>query len=252
MAVLEAGLNPVNVGIDIGQVQDPAALCVSEVARVPTGKQRALVPIPAHMDKAGQWILPKYAEPVLASEYTVRHIARVPLGTSYPDLAVLIADLLCSPVLEQRQVRVYLDITGVGRPVYQALKAEIEIRKDGLWLADGSFLRKGQKWHVSMNPISFVHGETYNRKTGSLGKAFLVSRLQSLLQSGRVHAPNTAEVLATLDELRVYEIKVSQSGTDQYGAFKTGAHDDLATCLGLSVLCDPFSEKVTYSAKRVY
>lgn len=251
MAVLAVERNPVNVGIDIGQVQDPAAICVSEAARVPTGKQRALTPVPAYKDKAGQWILPKYAEPVLASEYTVRHIARIPLGTSYPDLAVLIADILCNPVLEQRQVRVYLDITGVGRPVYQALKAEIEIRKDGIWLADGSFLRKGQKWHVSMKPISFVHCDTYNRKTGSLGKAFLVSRLQSLLQSGRIHAPETAEVLAMLDELRIYEIKVSQSGTDQYGAFKTGAHDDLATCLGLSVLEDPYGEKVQYS-NRVY
>lgn len=251
MAVLEAELSPVNVGIDIGQVQDPAAICVCEIAQVHTGKYRSITPIPAHKTKDGQWILAKYADAVLASEYTVRHIARVPLGTSYPDLAVLIADMLCSPVLEHRSVCVYLDITGVGRPVYEALKVEIEIRKDGLWMEDGSFLQKGKKWHVTMKPISFVHGETYNRKTGSLGKAFLVSRLQSLLQSGRVHAPETPEVMAMLDELRVYEVKISQDGKDQYGAFKTGAHDDLATCLGLSVLTDPFLEKVRYS-QRVY
>jgi hypothetical protein len=251
MAVLEAELSPVNVGIDIGQVQDNTAICVTEIAQVPTGKLRHVAPVPAHMDKDGQWILPKYAHPVMASEYTVRHIARVPLGTSYPDVAILIADMLCSPLLEHRSVRVYLDITGVGRPVYEALKAEIETRKDGLWMADGSFLQKGKKWNVAMKPISFVHGESYNRKTGSLGKAYLVSRLQSLLQSGRVHAPSTPEVIATLDELRVYEIKISPDGKDQYGAFKTGAHDDLATCLGLSVLVDPFLEKVRYS-NRVY
>ena len=140
----------------------------------------------------------------------------------------------------------------MGRPVYEALKAEIEIRKDGIWLEDGSFLQKGKKWDVVMRPISFVHGDTYNRRTGSLGKAYLVSRLQSLLQSGRVHAPETPEVLATLDELRVYKIKISQDGKDTYGAFKTGEHDDLATALGLGCLEDPFLEKVRYSAGRVY
>lgn len=251
MAVLTAELPPVNVGIDIGQVQDPAAICVCEVAQVPTGKHRTITPVPAHRDKSGQWILPKYADPVMVSEYTVRHIARVPLGTSYPDLAVLIADLLCSPLLEHRSVRVLLDITGVGRPVYQELKAEIEIRKDGIWLADGSFLQKGKKWNVRMVPLTFVHGDQYNRKTGSLGKAYLVSRLQSLLQSGRIHAPKTPEVIATLDELRVYEIKIDQNGKDTYGAFKTGAHDDLATSLGLGCLEDPFLEKVRHTG-RVY
>ena len=106
MSIAVEPKSPVNVGIDIGQVQDPAAICVCEVAQVPTGKQRHIMPVPAHQGKDGQWILPKYAEPVLASEYTVRHIARVPLGTSYPDLAILIADILCNPVLERRSVRV--------------------------------------------------------------------------------------------------------------------------------------------------
>lgn len=251
MAVLEDGLNPVNIGIDIGQVQDPSAICVSEIAQVNTGRLRHVAPVPAHRDKNGQWILTKYADAVMVSEYTVRYIARIPLGTSYPDVAVLVADILCSPLLERRSVRVYLDITGVGRPVYQELKAEIEIRKDGIWLADGSFLQKGKKWNVQMFPLSFVHGDKYDHRTGSLGKAFLVSRLQSLLQSGRVHAPDTPEVVATLGELKVYEIRVSPEGTDQYGAFKTGAHDDLATALGLSVLTDPFLEKVRHTG-RVY
>jgi len=32
-------------------------------------------------------------------------------------------------------------------------------------------------------------------------------------------------------ELETYEIKVSEDANDRYGAFKTGAHDDLATAL---------------------
>ena len=236
MAVLIADRLPVNVGCDIGQVQDPAAICVAEVSQVHTGKHRYIEPVPAHMDKRGQWILPVDTDPIMASHYTVRHIARVPLGTSYPDVAILIADMLSSPLLATRMVRVFMDTTGVGRPVWQDLQQEVARRKETR--------------RIELKPISFVHGESYNRKTGSLGKGFLVSRLQSLLQSGRVHAPDTPEVVATLDELRVYRVKIDQNGKDTYGA-KTGAHDDLATALGLSCLEDPFTDRVMHS-KRVY
>jgi hypothetical protein len=34
------------------------------------------------------------------------------------------------------------------------------------------------------------------------------------------------------------QIKVSEDANDRYGAFKTGAHDDLATALGLAVQTD--------------
>src|SRR5690348_3584979 len=160
MAVLTGELPPVHVGVDVGQVQDPAAICLTEITQVPTGKHRYVDPVPAHLDERGQWILPVDTDPIMASHYTVRHIARFPLGTSYPDMAVLIADMLGSPQLATRKVRVFMDITGVGRPVWQDLQLEVTRRKETR--------------RVELKPISFVHGEAYNRKTGSLGKAFLV------------------------------------------------------------------------------
>jgi hypothetical protein len=230
-------LTPICVGVDVGQIHDPTALAVAEVIQIHTGKYRAITPIPLRLDtKSGQWIPPKDAEPVMTSEYTLRHIQRLPLGTSYPDVAIHIADMLCKPLFAKRDVRVLIDVTGVGRPVYDDLQREIE--------------RRREVRHVVLKPISFSHGEKYNRSTGVLGKAYLVSRLQSLLQGGRVHAPNTSEVKAMLEELRVYEIKVDQDGKDTYGAI-TGKHDDLATALGLACLEDPFGEVVRYS-KRVY
>jgi hypothetical protein len=161
----------------------------------------------------------------------------LPLGTSYPDVAEHIADMLCKDLFQNRGVRVLIDVTGVGRPVYDDLKRETAIRE--------------QCKHIALRPITFSHGEKYNRSTGVLGKAFLVSKLQSLLQSERVHAPNTKEVRAMLEELKVYEIKVSEAGKDTYGAFEVGKHDDLATALGLACLEDPYSEKVRYS-ERIY
>ena len=236
VAVVE-DLTPVCIGVDVGQIHDPTAISVAESMQRDTGKLRYTEPIHSlgHFED-GKWVVPDGVEKVVVSEYTIRHIRRLPIGTSYPDVSLHIADMLCNPLFARRVVRVLIDVTGVGRPVYDDLQKEIGLRKETR--------------HVSLQPISFVHGERYNRSTGALGKAYLVSRLQSLLQGGRVHAPDTAEVKVMLEELRVYEIKVDQDGKDTYGA-TIGKHDDLATALGLSCLEDPFGDRVTYS-KRIY
>lgn len=236
MVAMTHGLNPICVGVDVGQLHDPTAICVAEAIQKPTGKHRWIKPIPAHIDKRGQFHPPKDTDPLMATEYTIRHIERLPLGTSYPDVAVKIADMLCNKLFARRRVQVLIDVTGVGRPVYEDLKLEASRREAA---------RK-----MIIKPITFAHGETYNSTTGRMGKAYLVSRLQSLLQAGRVHAPDTREVRAMMEELKVYEIKVDTNGKDTYGAV-VGKHDDLATALGLSVLTDPYGQKVRYS-ERVY
>ncbi len=69
----------------------------------------------------------------------------------------------------------------------------------------------------------------------SLGKAFMVSRLQAMLGGGRLHLPKTAEAEALTRELLNYELRVDGDGHETFGAFKTGTHDDLVTALGLAV-----------------
>ena len=61
-----------------------------------------------------------------------------------------------------------------------------------------------------------------------------MSRLQVLLQSERVHLPATAEAGILAQELLNYEIRVNENAAAQFGAFKVGSHDDLATALGLA------------------
>lgn len=239
MATLIEELNPIAVGLDIGQISDPTAIAVVEAMQKHDGRYRALGEerTVGHVGSDGQWVGPRDADPVLSTEYTLRYIRRFPLGTSYPDIAERVAEMLCNPMFYGHPVRVLIDVTGVGRPVYEDILSECALRHECR--------------SMQIKPISFVSGQKYNRSTGTLGKAYLVSRLQSLLQGGRVHAPETEEVLAMLEELKVYEIKVSEDGHDTYGAFKTGTHDDLATALALSVLEDPYADRVTYS-KRVY
>ena len=53
------------------------------------------------------------------------------------------------------------------------------------------------------------------------------------------------EAAALVAELLNYEIKIDDKGTDRYGAFSTGSHDDLATALGLAMLLDPVTSRGT-------
>ena len=106
-------------------------------------------------------------------------------------------------------------------------------------------------------PVWFTAGErrTERWEDGgrrvSLGKAFMVSRLQALLGSGRLHLPRTAETGALTRELLNYEIRVDGDGNERTGAFKVGTHDDLVTALGLAVQVDPFDPVAMFGgAKR--
>jgi hypothetical protein len=68
-----------------------------------------------------------------------------------------------------------------------------------------------------------------------LPKTQMASILLALFDDGRVKLPKSSkEIKAMIEELLNYEIHVSEEGHDQYGAFKTGAHDDLVTALGLA------------------
>lgn len=224
------GFDAVHVGLDIGQQRDPSAVVVAQVM----------------------------TDHALPTRYITQHMERLPLGTSYPDQAAYLVKLLAgiakmlrmqrdarlAELVAQVQttgqqldvgragvptpdVRVFLDVTGVGRPVYDILERAVasDERTRG----------------VDVRPITFTHGDTYDAKTGRMGKAYLVSRLQALLQGRCLTLPPLhpdTEQMAR--ELKDYEIHVSAADAhDTYGAFKVGTHDDLVTALGLAVLEDP-------------
>lgn len=252
---------PICIGVDVGKIHDPTAFCVSEVAQVPTGEVRYTSnPTLGYHDGKGNWVPPQGVEQVMRSEYTVKSIKRLPLNTSYPAVAEYLANMLQNPLFANRNVRLLIDVTGVGRPVYDSLKQKINLRMNNSnleahYVRGVYYLEVGPTWKIGkhtlqLKPITFTYGEMYNRSKGTLGKAFLVSRLQSILQEQRFHAPNIPEVVAMCEELMVYEIKVSDEGKDTYGA-KVGKHDDLATAAGLSCLEDPYSEKIRHS-RRVF
>src|SRR5258707_5752644 len=185
MAVELAPLNPVNVGIDVGQIHDPTAIAVAEVCRVHTGKFRFDKEYhkPAYVDANMIFHKAVDADEVMRSRYIIRHIERVALGTSYPDVAAYIADMLSKSIFAHRDVRVFINVTGVGRPVYDDLTREIK--------------RREATRHISLRPITINGGMLYNRPKSMLAKSFPVSRMQALLQGAGIDGPATREMQRT-------------------------------------------------------
>ena len=105
-------------------------------------------------------------------------------------------------------------------------------------------LREGVPSIRAVVAVYFTHGDRHTIAESlrgpqvSLGKALLVSRLQALLQTRRLHLPRTREAEALRQELLDYEIRVGENANDRYGAFRVGTHDDLVTALGLAVQGD--------------
>jgi hypothetical protein len=200
------GVMRVNIGVDIGQKVDPTAIAVVEAK---------------HRD--GEWV------------FLTRHLERLELGTPFRDVASRTSEIVSGVVeissadgvyrgrLDRGGITLYVDATGVGAPIVEMLKERID--------------RKA----CAIRAVYFTHGDKLTRREDglSLGKAYLVSRLQALIQSGRIELPRTRQAEELAEELLDYEIRVDEDGNDKYGAFKVGTHDDLVTALGLAVLKDP-------------
>jgi hypothetical protein len=197
-----------SIGVDLGQRRDPTAVSVVELVDV------------ARIDEAPKW------------RYETRHIERLQLGTKYPKVAARVAEIQENAIraAQQREfnktsrvpdvfLQTYIDATG-------AVPALDFFREAGL----------------DIIPCFFTHGDRRTESDGqiTIGKAWLVNRLQSLAQGDRLLLPpQHAEAAAMIRELQDYEIKVDQDANDKYGAFKVGSHDDLVTSLGLAVQWAP-------------
>lgn len=237
---------PIIVGVDLGQKIDPSAVVVVETTGRPSGRtyQRSEF---NPLRKRRVYV----TEDELETVYVARYVSRIPLQTGYTDVARELVNL-AEQIIERRTQEIYdaelregsrflepkryrrwaeadlwllIDVSGVGRPVVDDL-----IRPRFSHLSS------------PITAVTFRAGETSNVvphiREATMGKAYMVSRLQALLQSQRILLPDTSEAKALTSELLDYEIKVSQDAHMELGA-KIGKHDDLATSLGLACLLDP-------------
>lgn len=201
-----AAVATIQIGIDIGQKRDPTAIAVVDVQE----RQRA--------------------DTTFETVYVTRFLERLPLGTSYPRIAARLGSIVQNAEQAAWQeyfqktghsttfgvdFTVFVDATGVGQPVVDILEES----------------------GVSVTPCYFTHGDRRSVENGrvSIGKAWMVSRLKALFQTQRILLPDGhPEAIPLRNELLDYEIRVDDNANDRYGAFKTGAHDDLVTAVGLA------------------
>ncbi len=155
----------------------------------------------------------------VAQHYLIRYLERLPLGTPYPEVARRVGEIVEQVARKsESQPKLCVDATGVGTPVVDLLRESA-----------------ARAWEVIGVYFTFGDRRVAEGAEVKLGKAFLVSRRQALLETGRLHLPQTRESAALSDELLNYEIRVDSNANDRYGAFRVGAHDDLVTALGLAL-----------------
>jgi hypothetical protein len=197
------------IGVDVGQASDPTAVCVVENAtwrlsrntearlRAPNGKPRygyaeALAEVPK-------------------PEYRIRHLERLQLGMPYPAQA----QYLVAMITRIPGASVYLDATGVGRPVSDLF------RQSGLG-------------HTA---VLITGGREVTNTRGFVGvpKLELISRLQATLHAGELKiASKIPDAQALVRELQEFRASWSESGNLMFNA-RQGAHDDLVIAAALAV-----------------
>ena len=145
----------------------------------------------------------------------VPHLERFPLRTPYPTIVSHVQVLVSRPPL-RGQSSLVIDTTGVGAPVVDLFV------KTGLHTIA-----------ITITGGDKVHRDSKTRY--SVPKRELVGCLQVMLQTGRLkiaRALPQAELL--VKELLAFQVKITASAHDTYGAWREGAHDDLVLALALA------------------
>jgi hypothetical protein len=191
-------------GLDLGQQQDYTALAVAERLEVGTGERVA----------DPDTVLGE----TTAVHYHVRHLERLPLGTSYPEVVKRVQALVTQPPLVG-DVALAVDATGVGLPVVD-------------------WLRTAALGETALFPVLITAGahEHHERGAYHVPKGVLVARLQVLLQTERLKIAAALPEAATLTrELLNFKVKVTLAAHETYEAWREGIHDDLVLAAALAV-----------------
>jgi hypothetical protein len=187
------------VGLDLGQSHDPTAVCVVE--RISGFRWTT-------------WKAEKKEH--FRSLFHVRHLERLPLGISYPQQITYVASLLRREPLAAADPGVFIDYTGVGRPVFDMFKQAGVPRLCGVNITSG----------LTAEPTAVGW---------SVPKTLLVSGVQAKLHSGDLRiAKELPEAPVLLRELQDFRARFTVNGNATFGA-REGAHDDLVLALALAV-----------------
>jgi hypothetical protein len=156
------------------------------------------------------------------THFVVRHLERIPAGASYPQVVKRVGEVAAEVYSRTgKPPDIYVDLTGLGESVLDLVEREAK--------------------HASVLAVYMNHGDRRDQEAGEvrMGKAWLVTRLQTLLQTGVLHLPRTRDAEDLAEDLLSFQIHLPENASERPGAFPVGRHDDLVTALGLAVQEDP-------------
>lgn len=216
------------VSLDLGQARDYSALAVIEQQVYFSAKTLEEYPWPGLV--AG-WSSPAdmnthqldLALKTMSDHWehkpplNVRHLERFPLNTGYPEIVRRVKELMGTPQLQAKGATLVLDLTGVGRPVFDLF------RESGL------------------NPagITITGGDATSRDAHGfrVPKRDLVSVVATGLQTGRLTIAASlplADVL--IKELLSFKVTIDpRTAHDSYNAWRESDHDDLVLSVAMGV-----------------
>ena len=203
----------VAVGIDLGQSKDPTSIAVVEsiTPTIPHHHVRAMQQTPW-----GRRALAAIVAKRPPATFNLRLLQQAPLGEPYPAQAARIKQILAAPTLAEHDPRVYMDFTGVGRPMFDIMR------------------REGIPRLVPIT-ITFQGGGANAAGGRSVAKLELVSRLQALMHTGALRMPDSLPLARTFRrELQEFRVSYTPVGNATFGA-REGAHDDLVLSVALAV-----------------
>jgi hypothetical protein len=211
------------LGCDLGQAADYTALSVLEKHQelTTTVEQKGFEPPNSVTHRR--------------NVFRLRHLQRLKLGTSYPDVCAIVGVMLKALPPAKNAPALIIDKTGVGAPIFDLMQ-KAGLRPIGVTITGG---------HDESRPAS---------NQFLVPKRNLVSVLAILLQSGRLKvAPDLAEAETFVTELSAFKAKISATGHDSYSSWRESVHDDLVLSVALAAW---FGERkqmathVTWSMER--
>jgi hypothetical protein len=190
------------VGLDLGQANDPTAIAIVEHHRTP------LNDFAVDHDR-------KVTTQRVEEFFDMRHLERLPLGTTYPDISGYVAGVMArNPLREGAQLVV--DQTGCGRPVCDILR------------------RTGLRFIA----VTITGGDTETRVSHDewrVPKHLLITSLDAKLATKELRfSEKLKEAAAMKTELQDFRRSISATGFVTFNA-RSGAHDDLILATALAV-----------------
>ena len=209
----------ITLGVDVGKIRDPAAVCVSE------------------------------AFP--GDRHVVHRLERFPLDLPYTELARRLGDVYrrtVSRLVKQQAEDDYRaggfmrNVTGEEYKQEARARDRVFVLADstgcGLPVVDDLRERAGiEPGHLTGVQFTAGYGCDVHRgaTSGTVSKSYLVSRLRAVIGTDRLELPDTDEARALLAELGDFEQNLSDQGTPTFNA-RPGSHDDLLCATSLAVL----------------